>query len=89
MYSANVEIYSDEPNIAVMRHPGRKFAGVLVQGDTLHSLVRQAEDAAAALHSGASDAIEELDELKARLEALIEHYENVMTTHGLELPYPR
>jgi len=31
-----VEIYSDQANAAVIRHPSRKFPGVLVQGDTLH-----------------------------------------------------
>jgi len=30
-----IEIYSDKSNAAVLRHPGRKFSGLLVQGDTL------------------------------------------------------
>ena len=33
-----VEIYSDASNAAVLRHPERKFPGVLLQGDTLHSI---------------------------------------------------
>jgi hypothetical protein len=35
----SVEIYSDASNAAILRHPGRRFPGVLVQGDTLHSIV--------------------------------------------------
>ncbi len=37
----NVEIYSDQSNMPVVRHPGRKFPGLLVQGDTLHALCTQ------------------------------------------------
>jgi hypothetical protein len=40
-----VEILSDRTNAAVMRHPGRRFPDVLVQGDTLYTLC-QAADAA-------------------------------------------
>ena len=32
MHTELVEIYSDESNMAVMRHPGRRFPGVLIQG---------------------------------------------------------
>ncbi|WP_425506589.1 DUF6959 family protein [Sphingomonas kyeonggiensis] len=35
-----IEIYSDATNAAVMRHPGRQFPGMLIQGDTLYSLSR-------------------------------------------------
>jgi len=35
MRTENVEILSDRTNTAVMRHPGRRFPGVLVQGDSL------------------------------------------------------
>ena len=38
MHVESVEIYSDATNAAVMRHPGRRFPGMLIQGDTLHSL---------------------------------------------------
>ena len=89
MYSANVEIYSDQPNAAVMRHPDRRFPGVLVQGDTLRLLAQQAADSLAVLPTGAWDAMEELEDLKSRLEALVEHYESAMAAHGLELPYVR
>ncbi|WP_429002107.1 DUF6959 family protein [Xanthomonas campestris] len=38
MHIESVEIYSDRPNMAVLRHPGRKSPGVLLQGDRLHAL---------------------------------------------------
>ncbi len=33
-----VEIYSDETNYAVLKHPGRHFPGSLIQGDDLYHL---------------------------------------------------
>jgi hypothetical protein len=40
-----VEIYSDQTNAAVMRHPDRHFPGVLVQGDTLWTMCGRADEA--------------------------------------------
>jgi hypothetical protein len=34
MHVEKVEIYSDKTNSAVLRHPARKFPGVLIQGAT-------------------------------------------------------
>ena len=33
MYQADVEIYADTSNYAMMRHPGRENPGSLIQGD--------------------------------------------------------
>jgi hypothetical protein len=33
-----VEIYSDATNAAILRHPDRRFPGLLIQGDTLHTI---------------------------------------------------
>src|SRR5215467_14557846 len=38
-----VEIFSDATNAAVMRHPDRRFPGLLVQGDTLSTLYQSAD----------------------------------------------
>lgn len=85
-----VEIYSDMPNAAIMRHPGRRFPGVLIQGDTLHSLCRQvAEVCAAARDKLADDECDELDELRDRLQAYLDHYTRVLDEHCIELPYGR
>jgi hypothetical protein len=63
MHSESVEIYSDATNAAVMRHPGRNFPGVLIQGDTLHSLCVSADKACAAARGAMSgDDYERLNE---------------------------
>lgn len=83
-----VEIYSDASNHAVMRHPGRKFPGSLVQGDTLHILTRQAETIRSALHAGdRDDALIELDDLIEKLRSRLDHYSNVLREHGISLPF--
>jgi hypothetical protein len=42
MHISSVEIYSDATNAAIIRHPDRRFPGVLIQGDTLNILARTA-----------------------------------------------
>lgn len=51
MHTETVEIYSDKTNAVVLRHSGRKFPGVLVQGDSLHALCCQADEACAGASS--------------------------------------
>ena len=79
----NVEIYSDQSNMPVVRHPGRKFPGLLVQGDTLHALCTQT---AMAL-SDSPDAVDELRDLHGTLLAMLEHYKSVLDEHQISLPF--
>jgi hypothetical protein len=83
-----VEIYSDTTNMAVMRHPGRNFPGVLVQGDTLHGLCSLADKACGALR-GSRDraAIDDAKELRDHLRDLLAHYKRVLGEHHIELPF--
>ena len=81
-----VEIYSDATNAAVMRHPGRRFPGMLIQGDTLNNLSRMA---AAALIGAEpeSDHWHDLKELADDLRWRVDFYSQVMREHALELPF--
>ena len=81
-----VEIYSDASNAAVMRHPGRHFPGVLVQGDTLHSIVRDIQEIqqVASLPAEASEGLKHLHE---RLDGLLQHYKAVLSAHSIKLPF--
>jgi hypothetical protein len=84
-----VEIYSDASNAAVMRHPGRRFPGVLVQGDTLYSMAQSARRLQQSAAGGALDeeASEELSGLVDRLDQLLAHYKTVMKEHQIALPF--
>ena len=83
-----VEIYSDATNAAVMRHPGRKFPGVLVQGDTLHSICQHADSACAVGKQKLSpEQFLELNQLRNHLQSLLSHYKTVLGEHGIPLPF--
>jgi hypothetical protein len=82
MRTESVEIYSDASNRAVMRHPGRKFPGLLVQGDTLYSLCLQAD---AACHEAGAGA--ELNDLRNKLWNLLNHYKSVLDEHKIPIPF--
>jgi hypothetical protein len=90
MHSEQVQIYSDQTNAAVMQHPGRKFPGVLIQGDTLSTLCRQADRACdeARQHLKLEE-YKELNDLRNRLWGFLTHYETVLREHGIRLPYGR
>jgi hypothetical protein len=88
MHTESVEIYSDESNKAVMRHPGRKFPGVLIQGDALHSLCVCADSACAAARGAMNDDdFRSLNELRNRLWSLLTHYKSVLDEHKIRLPF--
>jgi hypothetical protein len=81
-----VEIYSDQTNAAVMRHPGRRFPGLLVQGDTLHSLFRRADLVCKEIEQD-SPAFEEANDLRNTLQEYLSHYKAVLARHEIEPPF--
>lgn len=81
-----VEIYSDATNAVIMRHPGRKFPGMLIQGDTLYSLSKLATGALADAEPE-SDQWYDLKELVEALQSRIDLYTRVMHEHDLTLPF--
>lgn len=88
MKPVEMDVYSELSNYMVARHPGRKFPGALVQGDSLYVLTSQAEQALERLRSGATgDAKEVLAELAQALRGRLEHYKRTLDEHGMELPF--
>jgi hypothetical protein len=73
-----VMCFSEKTNAAVIAMPGRKFPGLVIQGDTLRSLCDIVEG---------GDREGALDHLKERLTALRKEYERVLRSAGLPLPY--
>jgi len=86
MREESVEIWSDQTNAAVIRHPGRRFPGVLVQGDTLYSLCQQADLACRELKRSCP-AYDEINEVRNTLWGLLNHYKVVLGEHNLPLPF--
>ena len=88
MYRETVEIYSDRTNAVVLRHPSRKFPGVLVQGDSLYALFKQADEICLSGKSAlAEEAYEALAELRNGLLAYLDHYKTVLDEHNLPMPF--
>ncbi len=83
-----VEIYSDTINAAVLRHPGRRFPGVLVQGDTLWTLCQRA-DAACMAGQGrlTAESYAELNGLRNALQGLLTRYKVTLAEHDIPLPF--
>jgi hypothetical protein len=85
---ASVEILSDAVNYLVLKSPGRNFPGMVIQGDTLARLYR---DAAEVCRLAKKSGDEELQgEAAALCEELGDHlayYERVLLAHGIAIPY--
>ena len=81
-----VEIYSDATNAAIMRHPGRRIPGLLIQGDTLHSLCRRADEVCEAI-GRSSAGFQEANKMRNHLWELLNHYKSTLDSHGLPLPF--
>jgi hypothetical protein len=85
-----IEVLNLQPNAAVVRCPGRRYPGIVVQGDTLHSLYRTAANLSARLRElGASpDDVGDAHEIAERLEEFVTHYQDVLNSQKVDLPYP-
>jgi hypothetical protein len=87
MKNANVEIYSDATNMAVMRHPGRRVPGVLVQGDTLFGIVQELGKVLSEKDKLSEDTAVGLGDLYELLSGMLKHYSAVLDEHGMDLPF--
>ena len=79
MKELSVLLYGEQTNNAVLKLPGRKYPGVLVQGDTLKNLLDTGELVA----SLASQ--QENNDLKDEAEGLVEMLRDIYQAYVLEL----
>lgn len=83
-----VEIYSDATNAAVLRHPDRKFPGVLMQGDTLYTLCQAADFVCLRAMSKIDDeASAELNDIRNKLWSFLTHYKTVLEENDIPVPF--
>ena len=83
-----VQLLSLATNFAVVHLPGRKFPGVVVQGDTLNGFVHNLKRMAQLLNKGDFEAL--AGELSLVAEPLLDallHYEHVCSERSIDLPY--
>ena len=86
MRKEKVEILSDQTNAAVLRHPERRFPGVLMQGDSLHSFCRIADEACRSVGRG-QPGFDEVNEIRNALWGYLSHYKQTLEEHEIPLPF--
>lgn len=90
MQQKELEVYSEDSNLGIVRMPSRRFPGCVVQGDSLYCLVQHAwRIHELARTTGNQDLIDETQALVESLTGRLNHYEVVLGEHGIELPYSR
>jgi hypothetical protein len=88
MKKVEVELVGDVINAAVVKLPGRRFPGVVIQGDSLGNLNAITKRLVAALSDGrVEDARDEATEIQELLSGYKHVYEDAMNQAGLALPY--
>ena len=83
-----LEVYSQSIDRGVVRMPSQSFPGLLLQGETLSSLLRLAKLSYA--KSQNTDDMELIDasrELMESIQKLVSHYESTLGRHNIPLPY--
>jgi hypothetical protein len=82
-----LDVFSEASNQAIVRMPGRRFPGVVIQGDTLSGLVLDAKNILRELRAG-NEPIQDARYLVERLTEYLDHYERTLAAHDIPLPYP-
>ena len=84
-----VKLLSPPTNYAVVHLPGRRFPGVVFQGDTLHILESKLKRLFMTNDELTSEVLrDELDEILEQIRDAKLHYEAVCKQNNISLPYP-
>jgi len=88
MERVEVEVFSTAVNAAIVRLPGRAFPGMVIQGDTLRTLLQDVlELQQVAEGTGSPDLEHAISCLKDNLRQRVEVYEEALKKEGVPLPY--
>ena len=83
-------LLSPAKNYAVVQLPGRKFPGIVFQGDSAHAILAQVGAIQKlAEKCGDEDLDAEIESLRELLAEVISHFETVCAREGIQLPYPK
>jgi hypothetical protein len=88
--ATELEVWSTQVNSSVVRVPGRRFPGVVIQGDSLSILFDLSMDLVDGFSKTAdSELTSAAEELAEKLFAHVKSYESVLEARGVALPYVR
>jgi hypothetical protein len=83
-----VQLFSSPKNFAVVQLPGRKFPGVVFQGDSLYNLTERVNDIRNIVLGFQNEEVDGcLLEVYESLTEVLSHYEKVCKERGISLPY--
>lgn len=85
-----LEIFARDSNYAVIKPPGRRYPGCVIQGDTLAGLCCMAQQIAhyvEAANIRNDDLLENVQDLNNALVGRMLHYQDVLAQHGIEFPH--
>ncbi|MBI3870720.1 MAG: hypothetical protein HY299_19495 [Verrucomicrobia bacterium] len=90
MEKVQIDVLSETVNCPVVQMPGRKYPGIILQGDSLRILLDSTEEicdlCVSAQNSELSSAAASL---KQKLAGYFASYEQAMKEAGRDLPYPK
>jgi predicted RNase H-like HicB family nuclease len=83
-----LEVYSQSIDRGVVRMPSQSFPGLVLQGETLSSLLRLAKLTCEKLPiTTEQELLNTAQELLERIQKLVSHYEATLGKHNIPLPY--
>lgn len=92
METEQLEVYARDSNYAIIKPPGRNYPGCVIQGDSLATLCGMAKAIVACVQRGETTSEEFLYDVQELANSLLDrmlHYQRVLSSHGIDLPYSR
>ena len=83
-----LEVYSQSIDRGIVRMPSQGFPGLVIQGETLSSLLRLAKLTSEKSQTTTdTELIDTSRELMESIQKLVSHYEATLGKHNIPLPY--
>lgn len=84
----DLEVYSQSIDRGVVRMPSQNFPGLVLQGETLNSLLKLARSTyEKSLNTSDAELVDTSRELMETIQKLVSHYEATLNRHNIPLPY--
>ena len=88
MQYMELEVYSQSIDRAIVKMPSQSFPGLVLQGETLSSLLKLAKMAhEKSQHTDDAELIDTSRELLETIQKLVSHFEATLNRHNHPLPY--
>lgn len=88
MQYMELEVYSQSIDRGIVKMPSQSFPGLLLQGETLHTLLKLSQTAyEKSQTTNDTELIDTSRELMENIQKLVSHYESTLNKHNIPLPY--